>query len=119
MRMPGATESGKFLTRLVSRPLRPPRRSAMRMRPQPSGSAARASFPTSGGSGSGWWMGPAPGRRSSPPASARLIGSHPLNDFLLDEPTVSRFHCEIRVDATAAASRDLGSRNGTVVDGVA
>src|SRR5271155_2085511 len=26
------------------------------------------------------------------------LGSHPLNDLLLDERTVSRFHCEVFVD---------------------
>ncbi len=45
------------------------------------------------------------------------IGSHPSNDLSLDEPTVSRFHCEVRVDAEGALVRDLGSRNGTMVDG--
>ena len=89
------------------------------MRPQPSGSAARASFPTSGGSVSGWWMGPAPGRRSSPPVSARRFrASHPLNDVVLDEPTVSRFHCEVARRRDGRRVRDLGSRNGTFVDGV-
>ncbi len=47
------------------------------------------------------------------------LGSHPLNDLLLDERTVSRFHCEIFVDDKGNPwVTDLGSRNGTVVDGV-
>ncbi len=47
------------------------------------------------------------------------LGSHPLNDLLLDERTVSRFHCEIFVDEKGNPwVKDLGSRNGTVVDGV-
>jgi DNA-binding NtrC family response regulator len=46
------------------------------------------------------------------------IGSDPGNDLRLDVPTVSRFHCEIRVDAEGARIVDLGSLNGTVVDGV-
>jgi two-component system, NtrC family, response regulator GlrR len=46
------------------------------------------------------------------------IGSHPLNDVLLDERTVSRFHCELLVDEKAVWVKDLGSRNGTIVDGV-
>ena len=45
-------------------------------------------------------------------------GSHPSNDLVLDDPTVSRFHCEIRIDARGARLRDLGSRNGVIVDGV-
>jgi DNA-binding NtrC family response regulator len=50
-------------------------------------------------------------------ADRASIGSHPSNDLALDEPTVSRFHCEIRV-GEGATVRDLGSRNGTVLDGV-
>ncbi len=47
------------------------------------------------------------------------LGSHPLNDLLLDERTVSRFHCEVFVDEKGNPwVKDLGSRNGTVVDGV-
>ena len=46
------------------------------------------------------------------------IGSHPLNDVLLDERTVSRFHCELLVDDKGVWARDLGSRNGTELDGV-
>jgi two-component system response regulator GlrR len=46
------------------------------------------------------------------------LGSHPLNDLLLDERTVSRFHCEVFVDEKGPWVKDLGSRNGTVVDGV-
>ena len=46
------------------------------------------------------------------------IGSHPSNDLVLDDPTVSRFHCEIALEARGARVRDLDSKNGTVVDGV-
>jgi DNA-binding NtrC family response regulator len=46
------------------------------------------------------------------------IGSHPSNDLPVDDPTLSRFHCEITIDTGAPRVRDLGSRNGTVVDGV-
>jgi two-component system, NtrC family, response regulator GlrR len=47
------------------------------------------------------------------------VGSHERNDVVLAEPTVSRFHCEIRVDSDRARVVDLESRNGTVLDGVA
>ncbi len=47
------------------------------------------------------------------------IGSHVRNDLVVDDPTVSRFHCEILVDESGVRVRDLKSRNGTVVDGVA
>ena len=46
------------------------------------------------------------------------IGSHPSNDIVVDDATVSRFHCEVRLDATGARLRDLDSKNGTTVDGV-
>src|SRR5207249_11696676 len=46
------------------------------------------------------------------------IGSDAGNALRLDAPTVSRFHCEIRVGADGARIVDLGSRNGTLVDGV-
>ncbi|MBI4511958.1 MAG: FHA domain-containing protein [Deltaproteobacteria bacterium] len=38
------------------------------------------------------------------------VGSHPSSDLMLDDPTVSRFHCEIRMDASGARVRDLDSR---------
>jgi DNA-binding NtrC family response regulator len=46
------------------------------------------------------------------------IGSHALNDLCIDDKTVSRFHCEIRLEERAAVVKDLGSRNRTVVDGL-
>ncbi|HEY0135494.1 MAG TPA: FHA domain-containing protein, partial [Nannocystis sp.] len=46
------------------------------------------------------------------------IGSHPRNDLVVEDPTVSRFHCEIVIDDGGARVRDLQSRNGTVLDGV-
>ena len=47
------------------------------------------------------------------------IGSHNSNHLILEDPTVSRFHCEIVIDGSGARARDLQSRNGTVLDGVA
>jgi two-component system, NtrC family, response regulator GlrR len=46
------------------------------------------------------------------------IGSAPLNDLVIEDPTVSRFHCEVKIEPQGAAIYDLNSRNGTVVDGV-
>ncbi|MGE0789952.1 MAG: sigma 54-interacting transcriptional regulator [Sandaracinaceae bacterium] len=46
------------------------------------------------------------------------IGSHPSNDLVLDEPTVSRFHAEVVVAPDGVRVRDVGSSNGTSVDGV-
>jgi transcriptional regulator with PAS, ATPase and Fis domain len=47
-----------------------------------------------------------------------VLGTHPTADFALHDRTVSRFHCEIAVQEEGALLRDLGSRNGTLVDGV-
>ena len=58
-------------------------------------------------------------KRSCESASERFtIGSHARNDLVIDDPTVSRFHCEIRLEQSRAWAVDLESRNGTVVDGV-
>jgi DNA-binding NtrC family response regulator len=46
------------------------------------------------------------------------VGYHPSNDLVIEDPTVSRFHCEITIDSEGARCRDLDSRNGTLVDGV-
>src|SRR5690242_6165815 len=51
--------------------------------------------------------------------SARCsIDSQEGNDLVLDSKAVSRFHCEITLDGSGARVRDLGSLNGTQVDGV-
>jgi transcriptional regulator with PAS, ATPase and Fis domain len=46
------------------------------------------------------------------------IGSHASNDVVIDEKTVSRFHCELRIGPNGPEVRDLDSRNGTIVDGL-
>jgi pSer/pThr/pTyr-binding forkhead associated (FHA) protein len=45
------------------------------------------------------------------------LGQHESNDVVLDDPTISRFHCELLLDEAGARVRDLGSRNGTRVNG--
>jgi transcriptional regulator with AAA-type ATPase domain len=47
------------------------------------------------------------------------IGTHKSADFILTDRTVSRFHCDISLADGLIVIRDLGSRNGTIVDGVA
>jgi len=42
-------------------------------------------------------------------------GSH--NDFSVDHFTVSALHCEVRLDGDGITVKDLGSTNGTYVDG--
>src|SRR5262249_9418455 len=47
-----------------------------------------------------------------------VIGTHESADLRLADPTVSRFHCEIDPTSGRPIVRDLGSLNGTVVNGV-
>ncbi len=46
------------------------------------------------------------------------IGQDPLNDFSLTDPTVSRYHCEVRLMPRGPQVKDLNSTNGVLVDGV-
>lgn len=45
------------------------------------------------------------------------IGRDPGNELVLDDPNVSRFHAEVVPREGGLEVRDLGSRNGTRVDG--
>jgi DNA-binding NtrC family response regulator len=60
----------------------------------------------------------APPLRLTSSGDVCAIGAHEKNDFVLASDTVSRFHCEIRVDDDGAWVVDVGSRNGTFVDGL-
>jgi DNA-binding NtrC family response regulator len=46
------------------------------------------------------------------------LGSAPGNSLVIDDPTVSRFHAEVRIEENRVLVRDLGSTNGTFIDGV-
>src|SRR5882724_4020645 len=46
------------------------------------------------------------------------FGRSPANDFTIEDPSVSSFHCEIDVGHDSAVIKDLGSTNGTFVHGV-
>jgi len=46
------------------------------------------------------------------PAEQCAIGSHPSNDLVIADDTVSRFHCELTIAGASVRVRDLGSRNG-------
>src|ERR1041384_92625 len=52
-------------------------------------------------------------------AERMVIGADPKADLVIADPAMSKFHCEIRIADGAAVVRDLGSRNGTLVDRVA
>jgi transcriptional regulator with GAF, ATPase, and Fis domain len=61
--------------------------------------------------------GPARGKSVSA-AGALRIGSAKGNALQLEDPTVSRVHCELVASADHVVLRDLGSRNGTSVAGL-
>jgi hypothetical protein len=44
------------------------------------------------------------------------LGRSSSNDFQIQHPTISRFHCEIEVRDNAMSVRDLDSSNGTFVN---
>jgi two-component system, NtrC family, response regulator GlrR len=46
------------------------------------------------------------------------IGAAPGCDVVLDHPAVSRHHCELEVTRNGLRVSDLGSKNGTFVDGI-
>ena len=46
------------------------------------------------------------------------IGSHESNDLVLEDPTISRFHCRITREGHGWRIEDRGSKNGTRLDGV-
>jgi transcriptional regulator with GAF, ATPase, and Fis domain len=46
------------------------------------------------------------------------IGSHPVNNLVLTDPLVSRFHCSLARSATGFRITDSGSLNGTRVGGL-
>jgi pSer/pThr/pTyr-binding forkhead associated (FHA) protein len=46
-----------------------------------------------------------------------LVGRDPVCDFLLDHPMVSRRHCRLRLWAERVWVEDLGSLNGTRLNG--
>src|SRR5262249_44743135 len=63
--------------------------------------------------------GPDAGREVTSRGARIVIGSEEAAELRLDDGAVSRFHCEVVVDGGRVHVRDLGSRNGTTVDGVA
>jgi transcriptional regulator with GAF, ATPase, and Fis domain len=62
--------------------------------------------------------GPQQGREMVIDKEAFTLGSGSGNDLVLDDSAISKRHCEIKVDDTGHQIRDLGSTNGTIVQGV-
>lgn len=53
----------------------------------------------------------------APPSGATAIGRGPANDVVVPDDSVSQRHAVLRRSGDAFAVDDLGSRNGTLVDG--
>src|SRR5687767_8747848 len=47
-----------------------------------------------------------------------LVGSAPGSGIVVEDPTVSRIHAEFDARSDGLWVRDLGSRNGTMIDGM-
>ncbi|MBI2059843.1 MAG: sigma 54-interacting transcriptional regulator [Nitrospirae bacterium] len=62
--------------------------------------------------------GPEKGRKFVSDRDQIRIGSAPDNQLVLADDTISRHHAEIRLDPKGFLVRDLGSTNGTFVNGV-
>lgn len=62
--------------------------------------------------------GPDQGASATSVGSTMTLGSDPTCDLSLSCRAISRFHCEIELGESGAFIRDLGSTNGTRVDGV-
>ncbi|MEM1348906.1 MAG: sigma 54-interacting transcriptional regulator [Myxococcota bacterium] len=58
------------------------------------------------------------GQRQSFEGRRVTIGSSPDNDFILDDPAVSRFHAELAVGDQGYLLVDLDSKNGTRANGM-
>lgn len=57
------------------------------------------------------------GRKYQLTGTRTVLGRGTEADVVVDDPGVSRQHAEIRLDGGTAVLRDLGSTNGTFVDG--
>lgn len=62
--------------------------------------------------------GPSRGERVALSSGSARVGSGPGNEVRIADPTVSRIHCEVRVRGDGIGLKDLGSTNGTWVEGV-
>jgi DNA-binding NtrC family response regulator len=63
--------------------------------------------------------GPGAGTEIDVPPIGVVLGADPGCDVVLEDTSVSGRHCTIRPTATGFDVTDLGSKNGTVIDGVA
>jgi FHA domain-containing protein len=61
--------------------------------------------------------GPRPGEAIELRPGLNRIGRNPANDIVVPDPSVSSAHCEMHVSDLGIAFRDLGSTNGSFIDG--
>ncbi len=61
--------------------------------------------------------GPFAGRVVGIPAQSAMVGRAPSNDIVIGDPATSGRHCRIEVRAGVYWISDLGSTNGTLVNG--
>jgi DNA-binding NtrC family response regulator len=61
--------------------------------------------------------GPDAPRALSTGADVLTIGTAPTNDLVLEDETVSRYHLELRRSGDRISAADLGSTNGTILNG--
>ena len=59
----------------------------------------------------------APGRELPLGLAELVVGSDPSCELQLDDSAVSRRHCAVQLDEAGVRVRDLGSKNGTRLDG--
>jgi transcriptional regulator with GAF, ATPase, and Fis domain len=62
--------------------------------------------------------GPAAAVKWASTGATCAIGSHAGNEIVVDDPSISRSHCELRVERGQVRLFDLDSTNGTFLDGV-
>ena len=62
--------------------------------------------------------GPDRGALAMSPGERMVVGTDPSCDFRLSDRSMSRFHCEIAISDEGLSIRDMGSTNGTRVNGV-
>jgi hypothetical protein len=61
--------------------------------------------------------GPHPGLAVDLRPGVNRVGRNPANEIQILDSSVSGFHCEILVSGAIVSIRDVGSRNGTYLDG--
>lgn len=52
-----------------------------------------------------------------PPGSVKTVGRSTGAEFIVNAPLVSRLHCQLTATADSLHVKDLGSTNGTFVNG--